>query len=141
MGEWTACQLLTRLATARANLPRGQRPASKGLITPMPAASNGWVSVRAAHKGTELNDFLLQVGAHVGYAVRPAFRGRGYATGILELSLDVLREAGLDGALVTCDDDNVASARVITRCGGVLEDLRQENPDEVPKRRYWIDLT
>jgi predicted acetyltransferase len=36
--------------------------------------------------------------------------------------------------LVTCDDDNVASARVIERNGGVLEDVRNG------KRRYWVEL-
>ncbi|MGC0143833.1 GNAT family N-acetyltransferase [Pseudactinotalea sp. Z1732] len=88
----------------------------------------------------ELNDFLLQVGGHVGYAVRPAFRRRGYATRILELSLAELRRAGVQRALVTCDDDNAASAAIITRRGGVLEDMRRESPGVVPKRRYWIDL-
>jgi len=33
---------------------------------------------------------------------------------------------------VTCDDDNVASVRVIEACGGVLEDVRGV------KRRYWV---
>jgi predicted acetyltransferase len=36
--------------------------------------------------------------------------------------------------LVTCDDTNVASATVIERNGGVLEDIRNG------KRRYWIEL-
>jgi predicted acetyltransferase len=42
---------------------------------------------------------------------------------------------------VTCDDDNVGSATVIERCGGVFESLTEntENPNGAPKRRYWID--
>ncbi|MBE1602632.1 putative acetyltransferase [Streptomyces stelliscabiei] len=40
--------------------------------------------------------------------------------------------------LITCDDDNVASARTIERNGGVLEDVR--TTDEGIKRRYWITL-
>jgi predicted acetyltransferase len=36
--------------------------------------------------------------------------------------------------LVTCDDTNVASATVIERNGGVLEDIRNG------KRRYWMGL-
>ena len=39
--------------------------------------------------------------------------------------------------LVTCDEDNVVSAAVIERGGGVLEDIRTD-PDGTPKRRYWI---
>jgi predicted acetyltransferase len=40
--------------------------------------------------------------------------------------------------LVTCDDDNVASARVIEHCGGALEDV-VEVRGSVAKRRYWFD--
>jgi predicted acetyltransferase len=39
---------------------------------------------------------------------------------------------------VTCDDDNVGSATVIERCGGVL-DSKGEASDGTPIRRYWID--
>ena len=34
---------------------------------------------------------------------------------------------------MTCDDDNLASARTIERNEGVYEDTRNS------KRRYWID--
>jgi predicted acetyltransferase len=41
--------------------------------------------------------------------------------------------------LVTCDDDNIGSAMVIERCGGVFESLTENREnDDVPKRRYWI---
>lgn len=93
----------------------------------------GRVSIRHT-----LNEFLLQFGGHIGYGVRPAFRRRGYATAILRQSLAVLRDLGVDKALLTCDDDNVGSARTIERCGGVLENV-VEAPDGGPaKRRYWI---
>lgn len=85
----------------------------------------------------ELTSFLREVGGHVGYAVAPEHRRRGYATQILRLSLDRLHAASVDRVLVTCDDDNIGSARVIERCGGVLEDVR-EVPGAAPKRRYWI---
>jgi predicted acetyltransferase len=41
-------------------------------------------------------------------------------------------------ALVTCDDDNVGSAKVIERCGGVLESLTAGHDGSVPTRRYWV---
>ena len=40
--------------------------------------------------------------------------------------------------LVTCDDDNVGSATVIERCGGVLAS-KGEASDGTRIRRYWID--
>jgi len=39
--------------------------------------------------------------------------------------------------LLTCDDGNDASAAVIERAGGVLEDIRL-TPDGIGTRRYWI---
>lgn len=85
----------------------------------------------------ELNDFLRTLGGHVGYAVRPQFRGRGYAKEILRQSADLLRARGITPILVTCDDDNPASARVIEANGGVLESVVPALAD-IPKRRYWL---
>jgi predicted acetyltransferase len=85
----------------------------------------------------ELNDFLRAKGGHIGYAVRPAHRRRGYATEILRQSLIVARAGGVGRALVTCDDDNIGSATVIESNGGVLEDIVDD--DGVALRRYWID--
>ncbi len=62
-------------------------------------------------------------------------RRRGYATEILRQSLIVARAFGVDAALLTCDDGNVASATVIERCGGVRD---PDRPGEPPFRRYWI---
>lgn len=95
----------------------------------------GSVSVR--HR---LNERLATVGGHIGYAVRPAFRRRGFATEMLRQSLVVAREVGLTRALLTCDDDNAASAAVIERCGGVLRRVLPASTEHPAKRHYWIDL-
>ena len=96
----------------------------------------GRVSIRF-----ELNDYLFRFGGHVGYAVAPSFRHRGYATEILRQTLPIVRSVGLKRILLTCDDDNVASQRVIEVNGGVLENIVCEEGLRVPKRRYWIDLS
>ncbi|MGP3775123.1 GNAT family N-acetyltransferase [Streptomyces sp. SDT5-1] len=85
-----------------------------------------------------LNAYLLQCGGHIGYSVRPSARRRGLATWALGAVLPEARALGLDRVLITCDEDNVASARIIERNGGVLEDVR--DTDEGVKRRYWITL-
>ena len=85
----------------------------------------------------ELNEFLRTLGGHIGYAVRPQFRGHGYAKEILRQSVDLLRVRRISPVLVTCDDDNLASARVIESGGGVLESVVPGVAD-MPKRRYWI---
>ncbi len=93
----------------------------------------GRVSIRH-----ELNAFLRGFGGHIGFGVRPSHRRRGWATEILRQSLVIARAEGVDRVLLTCDDDNVASAATIRRCGGVLEDV-VAGPDGQPVRRYWID--
>ena len=88
----------------------------------------------------ELTPWLQEVGGHIGYVVRRAWRGRGYASRQLEDGLALAAELGLDRVLISCDVDNHASARVIEKSGGVLEDVRPVpgHPAEPPKRRYWV---
>jgi len=90
--------------------------------------------VRLRHR---LIEALLKRGGHIGYEVRPSERGKGYATRILALTLDRARERGITRALVTCNHDNPASARVIEKNGGVFED--EVEFDGALNRRYWID--
>ncbi|MGK5674316.1 GNAT family N-acetyltransferase [Micromonospora sp. URMC 106] len=85
-----------------------------------------------------LNDFLLRIGGHIGYGVRPSARRRGLATWALGRMLGEARALGLARVLVTCEVDNVASARTIEHHGGVLEDVRDTELGAV--RRYWIEL-
>ena len=80
----------------------------------------------------ELNDWLREVGGHIGYDVRRSRRREGHATAMLRAALAVARDLGIEQALLTCDDDNLASRKVIERNGGVLEDLRRG------KLRYWV---
>jgi predicted acetyltransferase len=88
-----------------------------------------------------LNPFLERFGGHIGYAVVPEFRRRGWATEILRQALSIARErCGIDRVLVTCDDDNVGSIRTIEKNGGVLENIVMGPDVEKPKRRYWIAL-
>jgi len=79
-----------------------------------------------------LNDFLREVGGHVGYDVRPGARRQGHATAMLRAVLPHAHRLDIDPALVTCDVDNLASVRVIEASGGLLEDVRGG------KRRYWV---
>ncbi len=79
-----------------------------------------------------LTPWLLEFGGHIGYSVRPSARRRGHATAMLAAALPVANRLGIDPVLVTCDDTNVASRRVIEAAGGVFEDQRGE------KLRYWI---
>jgi predicted acetyltransferase len=87
----------------------------------------------------ELNEFFAERGGHVGYGVAPTQRRKGYATEILHQALIVLRAEGIERVLVTCADDNVASARTIERNGGVLESIVRLEDEDENLRRYWIN--
>lgn len=80
------------------------------------------------------NEFLRTQGGHIGYSIRPDRRRRGHASRALALALSEARAIGLDRVLVTCETDNVASARTIESQGGRFESTYED------KRRYWIDL-
>jgi len=86
-----------------------------------------------------LNDKLLKEGGHIGYYIKPSKWNQGYGTKALNLGLKQFEIIGVKKALVTTDDGNLASARVIEKCGGVLENrVKVEGRDLV--RRYWIEL-
>jgi len=61
---------------------------------------------------------LEKEGGHIGYDIRPSERRKGYGTALLALTLDKARGLGLREVIVTCDGDNVGSARVIEKNGG-----------------------
>src|ERR1700712_3276406 len=86
----------------------GDRVPATFLVAEVDGEIVGRLSVRH-----QLNDHLARVGGHVGYAVVPQARGRGYATAMLRHGLDLLASMGVTRALVTCDDDNLASSTVI----------------------------
>src|SRR4051812_1073688 len=88
----------------------------------------------------ELNDALRVEGGHVGYDTVPSFRGRGVATEMLRQALPVARALGLTSVLLTCDDTNAASIRVIERNGGLLQETKALDAHRPLKRYYWIAL-
>ena len=86
----------------------------------------------------DLNDYLLKYGGHIGDGIRPSERRKGYATEMIRLALEECRELGLTRVLMTCDKNNIGSAKSIIRNGGILENEVLEEGSI--KQRYWIAL-
>jgi predicted acetyltransferase len=93
---------------------------------------------RASIRFSLNNEFLATRGGHVGYAVVPKERRKGYASEILRQALVILRAEGIDEVLVTCDEANVGSASVIEGAGGVFEATVPALDGGTGIRRYWI---
>ena len=86
-----------------------------------------------------LNEELLREGGHIGDGIRPSERKKGYATEMIRLALIECRKLGITKVLMTCEKNNVASAKTIIRNGGVLEN-EFVNSDGDIEQRYWITL-
>ena len=85
-----------------------------------------------------LNEYLTQVGGNIGYGVRKTQRNKGYAKQMLKLALEKCKELKIKKVLITCDEDNIASEKVILSANAKLEDIR--NVDGENKKRFWINL-
>ena len=114
----------------RTELKEGRVPATF-LIAEQDGNLVGRTSIRH-----DLNDYLFNVGGHIGYGVRPNYRRLGFATEILRQSLNYTYGLGITKVLVTCDEDNLGSIKVIESQGGVLENKVEFEGTLI--RRYWI---
>jgi predicted acetyltransferase len=93
----------------------------------------GTVTIR--HK---LNEVLEKEGGHIGYDIRPSMRRKGYGTEILKLSLPIAKQIGLNRVMLTCDDNNIASWKIMEKNGAVIDEKYDYKGRY--KRRYWIDI-
>lgn len=97
------------------------------------------IFVGAVNIRHSLNESLLFTGGHIGDGIRPSRRRKGYATAMIRLALEKCRELGIHRVLMTCDKDNIGSAKSILRNGGILEN-EITNEEGKQEQRYWIDL-
>jgi predicted acetyltransferase len=141
-GVWEATDLTT--ADGFAAWVERLRSQGSAAITPdRVPATYWWIVEQGNYQGAitlrhALTEKLLEGGGNVGYGVRPSARGRGLASWALGEVVGIARTRGMSRLLVTCDDDNLASATTIERNGGVLEDTRETWLGTT--RRYWITL-
>ena len=80
---------------------------------------------------------LIETGWHIGYGIRPSARWKWYAIEMLKLWLKEAKKLWIQKALITCDDDNIASAKIIEANGWEFERYAEEDGKKV--RRYWIN--
>ena len=126
--------LLERLADLEAgrNLPPGRVPSSTYWLL-----ENGEI-LGVSNLRHFLNDQLRHCGGHIGLGVRPSRRGQGLSVRLMRLSIDQARQRGIHEVHVHCYRSNVASARMILRCGGVLHSEVKETQSGQLVQRYIV---
>jgi len=82
-----------------------------------------------------LNDSLRETGGHIGYAIRPSERGKGYGTALLALLMEESKQLGISQLQVGAEAHNIQSNKIITRNGGVF--TRESNG----KNFYRIEIS
>lgn len=119
---------------------------SKGLNVPETFVPNSmfWILdeneiIGRVHIRHTLNDKLLKRGGHIGYYIKPSKWNQGYGTKACELALKKMPEFKVSEVLITADDENQPSWRIIEKHGGVLENKVEDDKGNLV-RRYWIDL-
>lgn len=85
-----------------------------------------------------LNERLLRTSGHIGYSIRPSERNKGYGKLQLKLALDFIKSIGVKDVLITCDESNLISAKLIESCGGELEGIVHVPVLGCMVKRYWI---
>ncbi len=88
----------------------------------------------------ELNDNLLRHGGNIGYLIRPSERGHGYAKLMLKLTLEKCKVLNISKVLITCREENVASAKVIESNSGIYESSLYIEEKNETYRRCWIEI-
>jgi predicted acetyltransferase len=117
------------------NLPKGYVPQSTyWLIDKGEFIGRG--SVRH-----NMTDFLLREGGLIGYDIRPSKRKMGYGKEILKLILVKAKKLGLKEVLVSCDENNIGSRKIIESNGGILENKLNTQNGKGIKLRYWISVS
>ncbi|MBE4325669.1 GNAT family N-acetyltransferase [Vibrio parahaemolyticus] len=84
------------------------------------------------------NEFLALEAGHIGYDVAPSHRGIGHGKSMLKLALPKAKMLGVSEALITADEDNIASRKVIESNGGKFEKVVMGKVFPEPVARYWV---
>ena len=94
----------------------------------------------AANIRHDLKGNLSNIGGHIGYAIRPSERGKGYGELQLNLLIEKLNEMNIEKALITCRENNIASKKIIEKFIGNPDYLVPSMYEGIMEYRYWIDV-
>src|SRR5215510_72572 len=92
-----------------------------------------------ADSSTVIGNINLRIGSpdrivlyrgHIGYSVKPEYRGHRYAARSVKLLMPLAAALGLNPLWITCDPDNLASRRTCELAGAELVEIIEVPADE-----------
>lgn len=109
-----------------------------GLESWMVPQSTFWIYVDGIPVGLGklrhyLTEKLKEEGGHIGYAIRPTFRNKGYGKILLKLLLEKVKDMGLEKVLITVSNNNKSSIKVALSNGGIVDKVTSD------RHLIWID--
>lgn len=134
----------------RETIFRQYRDAAEGIGLPpgfVPSVTwwirSGGRIAAVANLRPKLSERLRDYGGHLGIALRPSDRGKGWSKPLVLLMTGKAREFGIGELLLTCEADNPASVRL---CESLPYARHETDETTVGGRfcrihRIWIDLT
>jgi len=87
-----------------------------------------------------LTPSLENHGGHIGYIIRPSQRRQGYGDLLLALTLEKAQTLGIKRVRITCDTDNIGSARVIEKNGGIFSGQMIYERSGKQISQYWVEF-
>lgn len=85
-------------------------------------------------------EVLRDYEGHIGYGIRPNKRNRGYGTKMLTLALEKCKDLSLNEIFISCEKENISSARVIEKNNGLLLEETYVVEENAIFKKYKIVL-
>ncbi|MBI5037101.1 MAG: GNAT family N-acetyltransferase [Candidatus Kerfeldbacteria bacterium] len=115
------------------NLPPGFSPETK-LFGVVDGIIIGRVGIRHSLTPTQTETL-----GHIGYIVRPTWRGKGYGKQLFSLALTHAREFGLDKIHIVSRRDNYPSLRILAQVSATPQSIIRD-AHGIERSRFIIDL-
>lgn len=117
------------------NLPKGITPYTRYFLTDKQGTIYAQGDVRHAP-----NRNLTYFSGYLGYGVVPPYRRNGFGTLMCARLLEKARAHHYKSVIITCNTDNIASAKIIEKNGGKLLDIRYWGKQNAFMKRYLVNL-
>ena len=114
-------------------LPKGYSPCSHFWLIDDSANILGAIRIRHDIE----SKYLSEECGHIGYDIAPKYRKNGLGKLILKLGLHEAKKLNIEDVLITADEDNIASRKVIESNGCAYESTIVGEISGLTIARYW----